>query len=643
MNKEQAKEYCKTMFRDILEADGINTKKPFNCLNPDHPDRHPSMSYDDKHYQAHCFSCDTKYDVFDYMKIKYNCQTFPEQLQKACDLLNINLDKPGAKERPISTPMPIKTEIKSDPKDYTDYFLQVHKDIQKTDYPAKRGLTATTIDNYNLGYDVKKQLLVIPTSDYSYNARSVNSHNFYKSPGESRALNGDKLLTEDSPLFITEGEIDALSFCELGVVGIGLGSANNTARFFEAIQTDLAQNQKPKHTLVIALDNDETGQKAAAALLADLKKIKIPAINFWEIEPIKKFIEAPTKLKDPNDFLVKAKDLFATAVKAATEAALEYDNIEAKEKLDHYNLEYNAANYLDSFVDSIANNLEPPTPTGFTKLDKVFGDGLFTGVYYIGAIPSLGKTTFVLQIADTVAATSDKDVLIFSLEMSKAELIAKSISRLTFTIAADNRQDPQRAAKTTRGIQYGYRYKNYNQNEQLLIKKALSTYRQMAKRIFIINAPLKGLTAEDIDNAIKKHISVTGRKPIVFIDYLQMITPGTDRQTDKQAIDTTVKKLKNTSVANDIPIVVISSLNRANYNTEANFAAFKESGGIDYGADCIIGLQLKGVGENDFNVDNAKAKNPREIEVKILKQRNDQSSGEIDFLFYPAFNYFKEY
>lgn len=48
----------------------------------------------------------------------------------------------------------------------------------------------------------------------------------------------------------------------------------------------------------------------------------------------------------------------------------------------------------------------------------------------MGAISSLGKTTLILQIADQIAQNG-KDVLIFSLEMAKAELMAKSISRHT--------------------------------------------------------------------------------------------------------------------------------------------------------------------------------------------------------------------
>lgn len=70
--------------------------------------------------------------------------------------------------------------------------------------------------------------------------------------------------------------------------------------------------------------------------------------------------------------------------------------------------------------------------------------------------------------------------------------------------------------------------------------------------------------------------------------------------------------------------------------------ALKESGSIEYGSDVIIGLQLKGAGKKDFDVNAAKQRNPREIEAVILKNRNGATGGRIRFEYYPLFNYFKE-
>ena len=70
--------------------------------------------------------------------------------------------------------------------------------------------------------------------------------------------------------------------------------------------------------------------------------------------------------------------------------------------------------------------------------------------------------------------------------------------------------------------------------------------------------------------------------------------------------------------------------------------AFKESGAIEYSTDVLIGLQLMGVGDKNFDVDAAKSKNPREVEAVILKNRNGRTGGKIGYDFYAMFNYFEE-
>ena len=70
--------------------------------------------------------------------------------------------------------------------------------------------------------------------------------------------------------------------------------------------------------------------------------------------------------------------------------------------------------------------------------------------------------------------------------------------------------------------------------------------------------------------------------------------------------------------------------------------AFKESGAIEYSSDILIGLQLKGAGKKDFDANEAKTKNPREIELVVLKNRNGATGKKVELEYYPLFNYFKE-
>ena len=72
--------------------------------------------------------------------------------------------------------------------------------------------------------------------------------------------------------------------------------------------------------------------------------------------------------------------------------------------------------------------------------------------------------------------------------------------------------------------------------------------------------------------------------------------------------------------------------------------AFKESGAVEYSSDVLIGLQLKGagkkVGNEKFNPTEAKRKNPREVELVVLKNRDGAVGDKVSFEYYSMFNYF---
>ena len=120
--------------------------------------------------------------------------------------------------------------------------------------------------------------------------------------------------------------------------------------------------------------------------------------------------------------------------------------------------------------------------------------------------------------------------------------------------------------------------------------------------------------------------------PVVLIDYLQIIAPVDVHFTDKQNTDRVVCALKKLSRAHEATILVISSFNRENYNTPAT---------IDYSADVLIGLQARGAGGRGFDLEAEKRKDPREIEVKILKNRTAALSGPIPLRYYPAYSCFQ--
>ena len=159
-----------------------------------------------------------------------------------------------------------------------------------------------------------------------------------------------------------------------------------------------------------------------------------------------------------------------------------------------------------------------------------------------------------------------------------------------------------------------------------------------------------------IGDYIRQYIRRTGNRPIVFIDYLQILQPADDtrRQSTKETIDSTVTELKRLSRELDLTMIVISSVNRANYLTPIDFESLKESGSIEFSCDVLWGLQLQCLNGAEFEkagdkvkekreiVKKAKAANPRKIELSCLKNRYGIANYSCYFNYYPANDLFTE-
>ena len=239
--------------------------------------------------------------------------------------------------------------------------------------------------------------------------------------------------------------------------------------------------------------------------------------------------------------------------------------------------------------------------------------------------------------------------------MARAELISKSVSR--HTLLEDLKQHNSTAhAKTTRGITTGTRYADYSKEDRAIIEAAIIAYSQYAEHIYI-HEGVGNIGVEDIRATVEQHIKITGNKPIVLIDYLQILAPFNDRATDKQNTDKAVLELKRLSRDYSIPVIGISSFNRDNYTAPVNMASFKESGAVEYSSDVLLALQYEGMdwqeGENEKErnkrvrelmssvISKGKQGQAQSIQVKVLKNRNG-SKGDTAIDFYPMFNYFTE-
>ena len=271
--------------------------------------------------------------------------------------------------------------------------------------------------------------------------------------------------------------------------------------------------------------------------------------------------------------------------------------------------------------------------TGFENMDRI--TNLYPGLYVLGAISSLGKTTFACQLADQLSEAGEH-VLFFSLEQSRFELVTKGLSRLT---AKKNMKSALsameiREGKMTPELEEAEKEYSKNGENEIIYECGFDT------------------TVETILDKVKDYMGKnSGVKPVVIVDYLQIVRPVDKRQSTKDGVDSNVRAFKKLQTENELVVLLISSLNRSNYLTPVDFESFKESGGIEYTADVIWGLQLSIMNDEMFDkekalktkreaVVEAKKRKPREVELVCLKNRYGISSYKCKFDYYAQYDYF---
>ena len=302
----------------------------------------------------------------------------------------------------------------------------------------------------------------------------------------------------------------------------------------------------------------------------------------------------------------------------------------------------NGYDYVDSgtFQAELARFQKyPDIHTDFQNFDEAQG-GLSPGLYVLGATPSLGKTTLLVQMADNIAKSGNA-VLYFSLEQSRLELTTKSISRLTAQHGIKN-------AVSAINIRRG-QYTSDAQREA--VQKAIADYQEFSANISIVELNLNETITTIIDT-VSRYINYMPVRPVVMVDYLQIVKPPKDeKRTTKEGVDYVVGALKQLQVDNNLVVMVISSFNRTNYLTPVDYESFKETGGIEYTADVLLGLQPQIMTDDLFNnekkvkerreaVDKALSAIPRRIMLKNLKNRFGRKGYACGFTYDPRFDFF---
>lgn len=618
---------------DVLERyAGITVpnrnKEKISMKCPFHADQNPSFAIDTKKNIAKCFAGCLGDKAVDVIGLTQKIHSV--SVKEAVSLLARDFGIESGNQQEIKKASTSQNKHVDAPKNYK----RLYNTLADDDYFLKRGLSKEIIEQYGLGAvddqtdlsdfskTEKSKLFfyryIIPISERFFIARldenRAEGDPRYMNFGEPELLNsryvGDETKTF---IFIAEGAFDALSAETLGFPTIALNSASNANKLIKAIQQNEEAARRQQYILLP--DHDDTGDKLAKKLAAAFRDMNMTL-------HVAKYDE---QYKDFNDFAVEHPDRAAEALERAIDESM------------------NGNSAFHVLIDFFANmeRIEPLHMTIFPKLDEVLG-GLRASLYVIGAASSIGKTTFVQAIADDIAAQGHH-VMYFSLEMSKKELIAKSLVRTMSELKKEQKMKGE--------ITYARDLLTGNIKDHQLLMAAVGAYEKTAKNLFIYEG-MFDMNVYTIRAEIEKHINLHGKKPLVIVDYLQILEPVSDKLNDKQATDKNVTELKRITRDFDIPLIAISSFNRESYNREASFLSFKESGAIEYGSDVVIALELCKVKELEKDstgkvkeaekLDEAKGNLVRDINLKVLKNRFGKAFEEIKYQYITTMNKFIE-
>jgi len=247
----------------------------------------------------------------------------------------------------------------------------------------------------------------------------------------------------------------------------------------------------------------------------------------------------------------------------------------------------------------------PSLPCGFYDLDAMTSGFQRSDLIIVAGRPSMGKTAFCLNIAHNIAAFQKLPIAIFSLEMSKEQLV-------------------QRLLASEAGIESNrLRAGRVSQNEWEPLSRAIGNLSEMP--IFIDDTP--NITVAEIRlKARSIQIEQGGELGLIVLDYLQLMGGKSDNRVLELAGIT--RELKALAKEFNVPIFALSQLSRAvetRTNKRPMLSDLRESGSIEQEADLVIMLYR----DNYYNPDSPE----RNIaEIIVAKHRNGPT-GVVRLLF----------
>ena len=251
-------------------------------------------------------------------------------------------------------------------------------------------------------------------------------------------------------------------------------------------------------------------------------------------------------------------------------------------------------------------------PTGFIDLDYKMSGFQPSDLILVAARPSMGKTAFVLNIAQYMAFHNDVTAAIFSLEMSKEQLV----NRL---LALESKVDSQ-------NIRTG----NLEDEEWA---KLIEGANIIGKSNLIIDDK-PGISISELRSKCRKY-KMEHNLGVIFIDYLQLMTGSGRSESRQQEISEISRSLKALARELNVPVVALSQLSRAveqRPDHRPMLSDLRESGAIGQDADVVMFIYR----DDYYNKD---SENKNIAEIIIAKQRNGPI-GTVNLVWLPNYTKF---
>ena len=262
------------------------------------------------------------------------------------------------------------------------------------------------------------------------------------------------------------------------------------------------------------------------------------------------------------------------------------------------------------------------TPTAFYDLDTITNGLQKSDLIILAARPAMGKTSFALNIAENVALKANVPVAIFSLEMSKEQLVQR-------LLCAEAEVDTQR-------LKTG----NMQAKDWEKLAVAMDSFSQAP--IYIDDTA--GVTITDLRAKCRRLAMAEKNLGLIVIDYLQLIE-GTGREDRMQQISSISRGLKILAKELNVPIIALSQLSRAvesRTDKRPMLSDLRESGSIEQDADIVMFIYRDEYykNANDEEEMSEKAANKGEAEIILAKHRNGPV-GTVKLLFQSNITKFK--